>query len=181
VGSRLPNRRHRCRVTSIRTRRPRSNGAQTTDAIPVDRGSIQGDSLSPFLFLIYIEPLLRWLHVGGQGYMHGCLAQKTMDERLKRRQRRSVRRRGHPHKYVVRPASAGTQTEQLLRLGARCKSTWAKQSCQGITQTDTRAWRHNTQVSIQPGRTAADWPHQSSGATSHIPDPREPFTYLGWC
>jgi hypothetical protein len=41
----------------------------------------------------------------------------------------------------------------------------------GITQTDTRAWRHNTQVSIQPGRTAADWPHQSSG-TSHIPRPQ---------
>ncbi|KAJ9528538.1 hypothetical protein QJQ45_020485, partial [Haematococcus lacustris] len=32
-----------------------------TDPVPVDRGTIQGDSLSPFLFLIYIEPLLRWL------------------------------------------------------------------------------------------------------------------------
>jgi hypothetical protein len=30
-------------------------GPDYTDAIPVDRGSIQGDSLSPFLFLIYIE------------------------------------------------------------------------------------------------------------------------------
>jgi hypothetical protein len=50
-------------------------GPDYTDAIPVDRG-IQGDS-SPFLF-IYIEPLLRWLHVGGRA-MHGCLAQKTMD------------------------------------------------------------------------------------------------------
>ena len=26
------------------------------------------------LFLMYIEPLLRWLYVGGRGYQHGCLA-----------------------------------------------------------------------------------------------------------
>ncbi|KAJ9517045.1 hypothetical protein QJQ45_002549 [Haematococcus lacustris] len=39
-----------------------------TDPVPVDRGTIQGDSLSPFLLLIYIEPLLRWLQVGARGY-----------------------------------------------------------------------------------------------------------------
>ena len=48
-------------------------GSMLTDLIPIDRGSIQGDSLSPFLFLIYIEPLLRWLQVGGRGYKFGCL------------------------------------------------------------------------------------------------------------
>ena len=44
-----------------------------TDAINIDRGSIQGDTLSPFLFLVFIEPLLRWLHSGGRGYKYGCL------------------------------------------------------------------------------------------------------------
>eukprot|EP00983_Pelagomonas_calceolata_P009350 302703-Pelagomonas_calceolata.AAC.1 len=44
-----------------------------TAKIPVERGTIQGDTLSPFLFLLYMEPLLRWLHVGGRGYQHSCI------------------------------------------------------------------------------------------------------------
>ena len=44
-----------------------------TTALQVERGTIQGDSLSPFMFLLYIEPLLRWLHVGARGYAPGCL------------------------------------------------------------------------------------------------------------
>ena len=39
-----------------------------TQPIPLDRGTIQGDSLSPFLFILYIEPLLRWLHARNKGY-----------------------------------------------------------------------------------------------------------------
>ena len=41
---------------------------QYSNDIPIERGTIQGDTLSPFLFLIYMEPLLRWLHAGGRGY-----------------------------------------------------------------------------------------------------------------
>jgi len=44
-----------------------------TGQIPVERGTIQGDTLSPFLFLLYMEPFLRWLQVGGRGYSHACL------------------------------------------------------------------------------------------------------------
>ena len=37
--------------------------------IPIQRGTIQGDTLSPYLFII--EPLLRWLQQGNNGYTFG--------------------------------------------------------------------------------------------------------------
>ena len=40
----------------------------STRPIRIRRGTIQGDILSPFLFLIFLEPLLRWLKVGSRGY-----------------------------------------------------------------------------------------------------------------
>ena len=50
-----------------------------TDPIRVTRGTLQGDTLSPLLFLLYIEPLLRWIHVGGKGYRYGCLTNEEND------------------------------------------------------------------------------------------------------
>ena len=44
-----------------------------TQPLRVGRGTLQGDSLSPFLFILYLEPLLRWLSVGGKGYQPGSL------------------------------------------------------------------------------------------------------------
>ena len=44
-----------------------------TDLIELGRGTIQGDIPSPILFLIFIEPLLRWLQSGGRGYKYQCL------------------------------------------------------------------------------------------------------------
>jgi hypothetical protein len=46
---------------------------RATPNINIDRGTLQGDTLSPLLFNIFIEPLLRWLQVGGRGYTYGCL------------------------------------------------------------------------------------------------------------
>ena len=39
-----------------------------TEPIRVRRGTLQGDSLSPFLFILFIDPLLRWLEEGSRGY-----------------------------------------------------------------------------------------------------------------
>lgn len=46
-----------------------------TEPIPIRRGTVQGDSLSPLLFLLYLEPLLQWLQVGAarDGYKPGCV------------------------------------------------------------------------------------------------------------
>jgi hypothetical protein len=36
--------------------------------IHIHKGTLQGDTLSPFLFTTIMEPLLRWLAVGSRGY-----------------------------------------------------------------------------------------------------------------
>jgi hypothetical protein len=46
---------------------PRYLPEENTSDLRVDRGTMQGDSLSPFLFALYLEPLLRGLHVGEKG------------------------------------------------------------------------------------------------------------------
>ena len=42
-----------------------------TQKILIQRGTIQGDTLSPYLFIMFLEPLLRWLQNGKHGYTLG--------------------------------------------------------------------------------------------------------------
>jgi hypothetical protein len=39
-----------------------------TPTIPIHRGKLQEDTLSSFMFTIFMEPLLRWLSIGNRGY-----------------------------------------------------------------------------------------------------------------
>jgi hypothetical protein len=39
-----------------------------TKPVHIQRGTIQGDTLSPYFFIIFLEPLPRWLERGNLGY-----------------------------------------------------------------------------------------------------------------
>jgi hypothetical protein len=39
-----------------------------TPTIFIHRGTLQGDTPSPFMFTLFMEPLLRWLSIGGRAY-----------------------------------------------------------------------------------------------------------------
>ena len=47
--------------------------AGRTAPIPVQRGTLQGNIMSPLLFNLYMTPLVRWLQFGALGYSFGCL------------------------------------------------------------------------------------------------------------
>jgi hypothetical protein len=49
--------------------------AGRTAPIPVQRGTLQGNIMSPLLFNLYMTPLMRWLEFGALGYRFGCLGE----------------------------------------------------------------------------------------------------------
>jgi len=48
-----------------------------TAPIHIHIGPLRGDTLSPFLFTIFLEPLLRWLVVGSRGYRPSYQSHKS--------------------------------------------------------------------------------------------------------
>jgi hypothetical protein len=44
----------------------------STPSIDINRGTLQEDILSPFMFTLFLEPFLRWLMVGSMGYRPGA-------------------------------------------------------------------------------------------------------------
>lgn len=47
-----------------------------TEPVPFRCGTIQGDVLSPVLFNIFLNTLLRWLDIGSAGYVPGSIVAK---------------------------------------------------------------------------------------------------------
>ncbi|KAK3264600.1 hypothetical protein CYMTET_26673 [Cymbomonas tetramitiformis] len=58
-------------------------GDQVSEEVPIRRGILQGDSMSPLLFILYLEPLLRWLEVGDHGYQHKYATDKELRGELR--------------------------------------------------------------------------------------------------
>ena len=48
-----------------------------TAPLSIYKDTLQEDTLSPFLFTIFIEPLIRWLAVGNRGYKPTYQPHKT--------------------------------------------------------------------------------------------------------
>jgi hypothetical protein len=53
--------------------------AGTTAPISVNRGVIQGDVISPLIFNLFLEPMLKWLQQGEDGYTPSCLTVKLAE------------------------------------------------------------------------------------------------------
>ena len=153
-----------------------------TPWINVDRGTIQGDTLSPFLFLIFMEPLLRWLDSGGRGYAYG-----TMVNRGDHLDRFRCSGLAYADDLVILADNHRNLPIQLQKLEAYC--AWSnlrvnskKCAATGILHgdshsglvshaCDTRMLKNRLHNSINPLTV--------QGQTLPFLEPSSPYTYLG--
>jgi hypothetical protein len=49
----------------------------STPSIDNNRGTLQGDTMTPFLFTLFLEPFFLWLTVGSRGYRRGAPTTKV--------------------------------------------------------------------------------------------------------
>jgi ribonuclease HI len=146
-----------------------------TSPIPMDRGTIQGDSLSPFLFILYLEPLLRWLRVGARGYIPG--AYNHLDTLHKLKQQLPDVTYADDLNLIC--SSVGDLVNQADKV--TLYANWGHLKINS-TKTLLTGARHGTD-SKDPfnvdklQRSLVNVKVQQAPATFH--DPRKPFRYLG--
>ena len=149
-----------------------------TSALAVDRGSIQGDSLSPFLFLCMMEPLLRWLQVGGRGYTFGCIQDK--DERI----RNSLSNAAYADDLSILTNSISNlkiQAEKLSKYAnwAYLEVNTGKTTVSGLLYHNLVSNPYGKNDAISQIRAQLEGKIIVQGHPINYLDPREPFRYLG--
>jgi ribonuclease HI len=146
-----------------------------TSPIAMDRGTIQGDSLSPFLFILYLEPLLRWLRVGARGYIPGAYKSRDILSQLKQ-QIPDVTYADDLNLITSSTTDMMTQADKVTLY-----ADWGHLTINS-TKTLLTGARHCTDpqdpYNVQKlQRALAQVKVQRAPASFH--DPRKPFRYLG--
>jgi ribonuclease HI len=142
-----------------------------TDLIKVQRGTLQGDGLSPFLFILYLEPLLRWLNVGARGYHPGVFKETNQPTRIS-----NTSYADDLTLYTEGHSNMTNQTDKVSKY-----STWA-----GLIISQPKTLASAALYKRQPDnpmdyplvqRLVANFNMQGEPVTAH--DPKTPYKLLG--
>jgi hypothetical protein len=146
-----------------------------TPPIKMERGTIQGDSLSPFLFILYLEPLLRWLRVGARGYVPRTFANETPLHQLQHHT---------PDITYADDLNLLTTCPKQLQAQAYKVTQFANWGCLHVNSSKTLATgaRHKTSPKDPYNATLLKQVLERTtvqGAPATFHDPKHPFRYLG--
>lgn len=142
-----------------------------TSRIPIERGTLQGDTLSPFLFSLCMEPLLRWLKVGARGYLS---TSTVADEQCR------IASLAYADDLIIATSSVDDLTVQAAKISAH--ADWM-----GLNVNNKKSLVTGIDHKAQ-GRRGQDRNHHLAAQLSGIylqnkhvafQNPYQPFTYLG--